>query len=788
MANKSGIKIEDLEDAIAEIGRLQHNLQQSRQDNKALADINENAEYLRRASETEKALQHFYSDLVLDNAANMLFIFDEWQRLVVCGSACVPLLKNADRAAVKGKLLGEVFKEGISEIFVQRLKEQNAKVCELHTPYAHDDTLHMPSGEVMYLQVAITPIEDAAGNCRGTVLSLNNVTELVKIRHKAEEATRSKSSFLANMSAEIRMPMNAIKGLSELLSLTNLDTLQRNYVNNILASSGTLINIINDILDFSEIDAGKLELNYEEYDLNALIAEISSVGGMRNANKDIKLMVGINPSMPSLLWGDDVRIKQVIVNLINNAVKYTYEGHVWLKMDTEPFGDKVKLVCSVEDTGIGIKPEALEGLFDAFTRVDLKTNRNISGAGLGLTIAKYLVHAMGGEIWVKSEYGKGSTFGFWVPQRVVNPAPLAALKHAGEVHVLLVGDELRMNNIQSMLNGLNAQNDIYCTGGEPPCTKDGYTHIMYDDTVPAKVIRRLRRQNPKSMFAVLRSMQGALIVSEVEDTVLFVPIIITDLVKFLDRSNKEEAAKEKIVPPAEIPEENELQVIDTKILVVDDNEINIMVASEMLLAFGADVDSAYSGQEALQKCADTKYDIIFLDHMMPGMDGIEVTSHLRRSEGPNRQTPIVALTANVAENIESYYVRCGMDDYTAKPVAFADLMRVLESWLPQQKLVSRSKNAASSYAFTPWTGKKSAPAKPDVTDELIAYMNDIGDGLATNDYSKVHAAMKTLGSDLQNEKAKKHLDLMLKAIDLGNLADATYHYADAMAALNPGST
>lgn len=517
---------------------------------------------------------------------------------------------------------------------------------------------------------------------------------MVKARHRAEEAAKAKSAFLANMSHEIRTPMNAIKGLSELLALTPLNNTQANYVSNIISSANSLIGVINDVLDFSKIDANKIELLPAPYSLHKLLSEICGVIGLRTEEKGLEMFTEIDPTIPSRLIGDDSRIKQILVNLLSNAVKYTPVGSVTFRVTAAHLSNqRISLACAVEDTGIGIRQEDESSLFDAFARVDLRANRSIQGTGLGLAISRRLAGAMEGDVTMTSVYGQGSVFTLTIPQEVESQAPLAEVDDPGRVRVLLVGSQSRMRNVGVMLERLGVaatflgEADLDAVpdksaGGTAPAP---FTHCIYADTMPESAVAPLRSRYSGCRFAVLRSIINSMEELGRRDAIMFSPLLVTELAKFLNKSGSRTAngrsATETVVA-------SRLRVSGVRALVVDDNRINLMVCEKMLGLYGVEVATAPEGEEALELCMAEKYDILFVDHMMPVMDGIEVTNNIRSRPGPNRNCPIIALTANVVNDMRSYYIKCGMDDFVGKPIDRAELSRVLMQWLPPEKILT----------------------------------------------------------------------------------------------------
>ena len=700
-------EFDNLEDALREIESLRRSLKRKERDNRMLTRFNENSERLRQVFEKEKKLQYLYNDLLLAHTPNMVFLFNEELEYVIGSSSCAILTRQRQQDLLH-RPLPLVFCKEVDGHWVEKICRLNSEVLRTRRLVEFNDTIPMEDAEEMHVRVNIGPIVDEGGSCRGTITSVTDISELVQARRRAEEAAKSKSSFLANMSHEIRTPMNAIKGLSELLALTSLTGSQMNYVNNIVGSANSLIGIINDVLDFSKIDANKIEFVTGPYSLHKLLSELCGVIGLRAEEKGLSLLLEIDPSIPSRLVGDDSRLKQILLNLLSNAVKYTQSGRILFRVSAEAAGaGEIMLVCSVEDTGVGIKKEDIGFLFNVYSRVDVRANRSIQGTGLGLAISKRLAEAMGGDVTVSSVYGEGSVFTVAVPQIVAESTPLASVEEPGAVRVLLLGSGPRMENTRAMLDSLGVASAFFDEGGNdvalakklarvdvelPSCGAAGveFTHCIYSDVLPERDVAGLRARLPECRFAVLRSIINSMEEAGRRDTILFNPLLLTELCKFLNKSGRRTRCG---LGGSDTTVAARLQVRGATALVVDDNRINLMVCEKMLNLYGLEVTTAASGEEALRLCRETKYDILFVDHMMPGMDGIEVTGEIRGHPGPNRKSPIVALTANVVNDMRSYYIKCGMDDFVGKPIDRTELTRVLLQWLPADKIehsVSRS--------------------------------------------------------------------------------------------------
>ena len=450
--------------------------------------------------------------------------------------------------------------------------------------------------------------------------------QLVEEKERADEANRAKSAFMSNMSHEIRTPMNAIVGMTEILMRSELPETEREYLGNIQRSGNALLGIINDILDFSKIESGKMQITEEDYAPLPMLNDLKMIILNRIGSKRVQLQFDIDENLPAKLYGDELRIRQILINIANNAVKFTEEGFVRLTVKVEKTeGDNIEVFFSVKDSGQGIAPEDMDKLFGAYSQVDTKKNHYKEGTGLGLAISKQFVEMMGGRIGVKSKYGEGSEFYFTIPQKVV--------------------DARRAVDVKEEVKG-NSENVLNFTAPE------------------------------------------------------------------------------------------------AKIMVVDDNEMNRKVALGLLAPLKMQIDTAENGKQALDMICSKKYDLIFMDHMMPVMDGIEATKKLREMDDEYcRHVPVIALTANAIVEARAKFFEAGMNDFAAKPIDLKDICGKIRQWLPAECIIenvdgcigngvtetaNRSKN---SWNEVDGSGRDGISAQNDAAELPAIQGLDVGEGI-----------------------------------------------------------
>ncbi len=476
-----------------------------------------------------------------------------------------------------------------------------------------------------------------------------------KNKQQAITAREAQAKFLANMSHEIRTPINAIIGMNEMILRENESDNIEDYAKNIQSASNMLLGLVNDILDFTKIESGQLELVDYEYHLPTLISDEILILETRSAKKLINTVVEIDPELPTTLYGDELRIKQIITNLLSNATKYTKEGSITFKVFFKQLkDDTINLCFSVADTGIGIREEDLSQLFDSFKRLELTKNRAIQGSGLGLNITKQLIDLMNGDIQIESVYGKGSTFTVSIPQKVIDAHPIESID---------------------------------------------------------KAIKKTSSTNTSSES------------------------------------------------PYEAPE--------ARILVVDDNSMNLTLMKALLKRTKMQVDMAPSGSRCLELTMEKVYDIIFMDHMMPEMDGIETLEQIRaKKDNPNRETIVVALTANAVAGCREMYLEHGFNDYLSKPVMANKLDELILHYLPQEKVIMNNMNYFNNMNTS--ADNSTTQTSSEVSDQYLIINKEAGLKFCMDDEDFYKEILSTFigQADKFLSQLKEHYDIQ----DWGNYA------------------
>ena len=601
-----------------------------------------------------------------------------------------------------------------------------------------------------------------------------------------QKIEQSKDDFLANLSHEVRTPVNTVVGMTEMILNENVSESVRGYAMSVQTASRNLLATVSDVLDFSELQSGKIVITEEPYNLSSTLNDILNITMAQKEGKNIELIVDCDPQIPCSLLGDEQKLGRVILNIMSNAIKFTEEGAVVLQVSMRKEQEDINLIVRVRDTGIGIEETNIEKLFTSYSQVDTKRNRQEGGVGLGLAISKAIIEKMRGFINVRSELGEGTEVQFVIPQKVLDSRPMIKLEKPDEIRLIYylrvakyahgaVRDEYQacIQHMQEQL-GVKAVQCRNLAELKRKISQEVYSHlfISWDEYIEDKEYFD-SIQEELTVILIMDQRPKEKVGAHIRQ--IFKPFYVLSVAAMLNREDigmtfdMSNLGTKKFVAP------------ESSVLVVDDNIMNLKVMEGLLRPYKMKVFVAESGQEALDKLSTMAYDFVFMDHMMPEMDGVECFHRIRQRPGKYFQdVPIIALTANAIAGAREMFLSEGFQDFVAKPVEITALERVLRKYIPAEKIHDLKEDEPEQKKQSPKeTGQKENPVENTVENTIENVSND-----AKNAPEEVTAAEEVAAAEESLAAGKKPAEIsrMEKFLSPAgiNVEDGLYLYGGEM--------
>ncbi len=712
----------------------------------------------RKQTEEDLAYERELLRSFLDNVPDPVYFKDTKSRIIRCSAGMASIFNVASVDEVIGKTDFDFFTE---EHARQAFEDEQRIILTGKPMLGKVEKETWPDGQVTYVISSKMPFRNKHGAIIGTIGISKDITQLKKTeaelelaRDAALESTRLKSEFLANMSHEIRTPMNAIIGMAGLLMETELDAEQKDFADTIRSSADALLTVINDILDFSKIEAGKLHFELIDFNLGEMVESAVDLVAPRAQNKNLELLLWMQPGMPATVKGDPGRVRQILLNLLTNAVKFTETGEVVVKVGlSSQNGNRAKIRFSVTDTGIGINPQALASVFQAFIQADGSMTRKYGGTGLGLAISKQLVEMMGGQIGAISTQGKGSEFWFELnlPLGSENSADTRPVRDLASLRVLVVDDNATNRQIVRLQVKSWRLECEECASGPEALTLlrehafrgQPFDVVLLDQQMPGMdgltLAREIKRDPAiaNAKLIMLTSMGHRILQDQIQAAglaaFLVKPVkksrLFDCLATVVGQTSEAIEAPRPIAEPAagRTAEEGERRK-SMKILLAEDNPVNQKVALRQLNKLGYAADAVGNGLEVLEALKSIPYEVVFMDCQMPELDGYEATRRVRQKEqsgawGANRvPCYVIALTAHALQGDREKCLEAGMNDYISKPVQMADLQSVLER---AQLALNKISPSVATTSATPSVAAPAPNLPPAIDMEVLRSLREL---------------------------------------------------------------